>query len=321
MKRRLLAALLMLAAPIAVLAAASPDPLAEIDACIARLDPQVDIGYARIVARCPDLTPALEQSGWAAWLPRGWKEARNDLSAGSLSELRVTVQRELAPRAPSRMLEVQRLKVVLDELGATGQQHSGVWARFKQWLRSLFQRRDDETDTGGFDRLLDRLGISDTILETITYVLLGGVVALAGLILFNELRAAGAFGGRRTRGAGGDDEELSIDRPRPTLRDIEQAALAERPRLLLELIAGKLTDLKLLPPAGAFTAREIVRTAQLREERDRSRLSELALTAERARYAAGSLEPAVVETAVEQGRALLTTLDTPGDVVRAGAAT
>ena len=320
MKWRLTAVLLVMIAPLASVAATPPDPLVVIDTCVARLDPQVDIGYERVAARCPDLTRALEQSRWAAWLPRGWKEPRNDLSAGSLAELRATVQREMTPRTAQRALEVQRLKGVLAGLGDASQETSSLWSRFKQWLRSLFERRDEEADGGGLSRMLDQLGVSDAVLEIITYVLLGGVVALAGLIVYNELHAAGVLRGR-ARGAGGDDPSLGKERRRPTLRDVEQAELRERPRLLLELIAAKLTDLKRLPPAGAFTVREITRAAQLREEPDRSRLAELALTAERARFAAGSIEPAAVDNAVSHGRALLSSLDAPADAARAGAAT
>lgn len=320
MKGSLPAALLVMVAPFASVAATPPNPLAVIDGCIARLDPQVDIGYERVAARCPDLTSALEQSGWAAWLPRGWKEPRNDLSAGSLAELRATVQRELTPRTATRALDVQRLKGVLAGLGDTSQETSSFWSRLKQWLRSLFERRDEESDVGGISRMLDQLGVSDAVIEIITYVLLGGVVGLAGLIVYNELRAAGVLRGR-ARGAGGDDASLGQEKRRPTLRDVEQADLRERPRLLLELIAAKLTDLKRLPPARAFTVREITRTAQLREEPDRSRLAELALTAERARFAAGSIEPSAVDNAVAHGRALLTSLDSPKDAAHAGAAT
>ena len=82
---------------------------------------QLDVGYERIAARCPDLAPALEQSGWAEWLPQGWKESRNDLSAGSLAELRAAVQRELAPRPAAHTLHVERLKAILADLGTTGQ--------------------------------------------------------------------------------------------------------------------------------------------------------------------------------------------------------
>ena len=78
--------------------------------------------------------------------------------------------------------------------------------------------------------------------------------------------------------------------------DVERAPLAERPRLLLELIAAKLTDLKRLPPAGAFTVRELTRAAQLAARKPIARAcTELALTAERARYADDGVSPAVVD--------------------------
>jgi hypothetical protein len=69
MRWRILAALAMLAVPVASPEAAETDALRAIDACIARLDAQIDVGYERIARRCPDLAPTLEQSGFAAWLP------------------------------------------------------------------------------------------------------------------------------------------------------------------------------------------------------------------------------------------------------------
>jgi hypothetical protein len=315
MKRCIYAALLVFAAP---LGATEADPLAELSACIARLDTQLDVGYERIAARCPDLTLALERSGWAAWLPRGWKEPGNDLSAGSLSELRVIVQRELAPRPLARTPRVERLSGILTDLGSNGQQGSSVWARFKQWLRSLFQRGGEERDDGWFGHMLERMGVSDAAIQLITYIALGGIVALGGFIVFNELRAAGVLGRRGSGRHEGAGAGAAGSRSRPTLRDVEQAALAERPRLLLEMIAAKLTDLKRLPPAGAFTVRELTRAAHLREESDRARLSELALAAERARFAEGDIERSVVDTAVAHGRALLTSLDSTEQVAHAG---
>ena len=46
-------------------------------------------------------------------------------------------------------------------------------------------------------------------------------------------------------------------------RDIEQAPLRDRPRLLLELIVRRLSDRGALPPAGALTVRELTRAAQI----------------------------------------------------------
>src|SRR5690348_12258872 len=113
MRGRFFALLLLFAAPAIAADANSPEAAAAIQACIARLDPQIDVGYERIARRCPDLAPALERSGWAAWLPQGWKESRNDLSAGSLKELQALVTRELATQPTTATPRVQRLKEIL----------------------------------------------------------------------------------------------------------------------------------------------------------------------------------------------------------------
>jgi hypothetical protein len=64
-----------------------------------------------------------------------------------------------------------------------------------------------------------------------------------------------------------------------------------------------------LPPAGAFTAREVVRAAELTVPADRERLSQLALTAERARYAEGGVSAEAASLAVNHARELLTRLE------------
>src|SRR5580698_9672953 len=82
----------------AQLAAAQTDVggvLQAIDACVLRLNPDVDIGYDRVAARCPALVRRVSESGVSAWLPRDWQRAGNDLSAAGLRELRQSLAREL----------------------------------------------------------------------------------------------------------------------------------------------------------------------------------------------------------------------------------
>src|SRR5437764_1078322 len=91
MSRRLLALLLAAAGwP----TAGAHDALDAIDGCLRELDPGLDVGYQRIAARCPDLTPTLVQSQYAAWLPRDWNQTGNLLSADGLTELRALLTRE-----------------------------------------------------------------------------------------------------------------------------------------------------------------------------------------------------------------------------------
>ncbi len=311
MKWRILAALLSVAAVAAPAESAEPDPLAVIDTCIARLDAQIDVGYERVARRCPDLAPALEQSGWAAWLPEGWKESRNDLSAGSLQELRTLVVRELETSSAARVLDVRRLKEILSDLGSTGQQRSGAWSRFKKWVRSLFERAGQQDRENWLSRLVSRVGSFDAAIQVITYIALGLSVALAALIVVNELRLAGVLGRKRVGDRRGDSSGAAADRSRLAWADVERAPLIERPRLVLQLLVARLTDMNRLPPAGAFTVRELVRAADLSRDTDRQTLNEIALTSERVRYAEADVTPGSVQTAVGHGRELLERLESP----------
>jgi hypothetical protein len=307
MRWLLCAVLLVLAAP---LQSAEPDSLAvarkAIDDCTPRLDPQVDVGFERVAALCPGLARALEQSGVEEWLPRGWKETRNNLSAGSLTELRSLVARELATHASGRKPRAEKLGQVLAGLSPDHRASNGTWLRFKRWLRELLERRDRERREDWFDQMVHRVGLSDAIGEIVTYVALGLMVVLALTVVLNELRAAGLLG-RRARANNADerDERVVSARPVPTLRDVERAAPRERPRLLLELIASRLTALHRLPPAAAMTVRELSACANLDAAQDRERLIVLAATAERARYAESAVPADALDSAYTRGRELL----------------
>jgi len=281
--------------------------LAAIDACIARLDPSLDVGYARVAARCPNLAYSLERSGWQQWLPRGWKEARNDLSAGSLTELRTLVARELEPPSFSRTPRVKRLQQVLAGLGPAAQERSSPWSRFRAWLRTVVERNRQADRRSWLDRMVQRDGRSQAFIDLLTYVALGVIVLLAGVIVVNEMRAAGLLKSR-ARAAAQNAAQGPSRRATATWQDVERAAAGEKPRLLLELVIARLTELHRVAPAGALTVRELTRLAELADAGDRERLADLASAAERARYCAAPPAPAAVDRAVERGRELLMSL-------------
>jgi hypothetical protein len=308
MKRVAFAVLLLLTAAAAGAQNAEERAFAAIDTCIGRLDPLTDIGFERIAARCPELAPTLEKTGWAAWLPEGWKDSRNDLSPGSLTELRNLVEAELRNETVARAPRVQRLEEILSGLGSAGTERGGLWARFKQWVRSVFKPNEAQNDSSWLDRMIGRAGLSQTFVELITYAALALIVVFAALIVVNEIRAAGLLRTREKRERQVEAELQALGRTNVTWQDVDRASLLDKPRLLLEMVAGRLVALGQLPPAAALTVREITRAAQLPNEDDRARLSELALAAERARYAPDSLASAGIETAIDDGRALLSRL-------------
>jgi hypothetical protein len=277
----------------------------DVDACLARLDPQLDIGYDRIAARCPELMKQLGRGVWAPWLPREWKEPGNDLSAGSLRELRNLVIRESAAKISGRGPEVHALRAVLS--GLEVKQPDGWWSRFKSWLRSKLETREQAADESWLARMVSHVGVPQSLRQFIAYGALAAVVVLAMVIVVNELRAAGLL----PRARAYSRRRASVQ---PTARDkawndIERALLLDKPRLLLELIVKRLGERGLLPPAGALTVRELTRVARLPEPDDRSRLAEVAGAAERVRYAARALGTTALERSVTRGRELLDRLD------------
>lgn len=294
--------------------AATMDPATEaalqaIDACRQKLDPQVDIGYERIAARCPDLSRRLRESGLAAWLPPSWQDTGNNLSAGSLEELRVLATRELAAQATRPAPSVESLHGVLDEIGQSAEKRGGLWERFKSWLRRVVAGSGRREESGVFARMIERVGLTQALIETITYVALAIVIVLAGLILVNELRAAGILR-RRPRGDRATVTGLAIpQQTRVSRRALEEAPLTEKPALLLALILERFEQLRRVRAARSLTTRELMRSIVLTDPQDAKRLEELALTAERIRFSPNGQRVEGIDAVVAGGRELLEKLN------------
>lgn len=299
----------VLIAGLSIESASAAEPLrAAIRTCQTRLDAQIDVGYARIASRCPELVRLLASSEWQEWLPRSWREAGNDLSVGGLEELATLIERERAREPTGRRPGTAKLHEVLEGLESAQARRGGPWERVRQWLETVLERAPDDEPSGWLERLLRRGPVSQIVIETITYIAVALVVALAALVVANELRVAGAFRRRRS----GGERPVTIERravPRVTRRQIEQASLQERPGLLLRLIFERLAQAGRLPRAATLTVREAQALAALPDASDRERLAELSAAAEHVRYAAVPASAGLLSRAVDAGAALLATLD------------
>jgi hypothetical protein len=306
---RALAVLLLLPAA-GVPSAHADDALAVIDECVAKLDPELDVGYARVAARCPDLTAVLTESPWMAWLPADWNRPDNQLSARGLSELRTLLARAGAPavsrRPPPRP---ERLSAALAEVTRGEPAGTSWWQRLRDWLHAIMTTRAP-TDNRWLVRWLEHIKLSSSAAQLIVWGALIVVIALAVGIVLNELRLAGLLGARgrrpgaRTLQRDGRSQGLA-------LAQVDQAALERQPGLLLELIAQTLAAQARLPPARALTARELEQRARLPDESVRPHLAELVRVSECVRFSAGQVSAASLTAASRSGRVLLAALAPP----------
>jgi hypothetical protein len=305
MRRALLALLVgVSAAPLAQ----AHDALAAIDACLVQLD-TLDLGYERIAARCPDLTPSLAASPWEPWLPRDWNRPHNQLSANSLVELRALLQREAARTSSGHEPGTATVSGVLAALSQAEHPYSW-WQRLKNWLRGVLTRPPQPAQDSWLQRLLMRMHLPAALTRWIEWLGLALTVLMGAGIVLNEMRLAGwtTFRGRRgvLAAAAAGDAGTSV-----RLEDLESASPSQQPRLLLELVAARLVQQSRLPPARALTVRELSGAARLEEPADRRRLNELAAACERVRFSDQEVAPALLARALAQGRELLASLEAP----------
>jgi hypothetical protein len=298
---------LVLLAGAALPAAARADTLNELDVCTMRLEPEFDVGFVRITARCPELARDIQSSDWAAWLPEGWNAADNSLSARSLAALRMLVVRERDLRSSKNKLDVAQLRAILAEFAAPDRPPQGWWARLQNWLREVLARSERDQGTSSFARVVGHISLSEAVLAVASYGTFALVVLLAGYIVVNEWRIAGM---RRRPSRAAVAHNAATLAPQLLSWDvIERAALPERPRMLLQLLAARLTATRRLPAATALTARELARGAQLADTQDQERLAEVAAASERLLFSDEAPEPASLIAVMRRGRELLERLN------------
>jgi hypothetical protein len=298
--------LLLLLTPTVTVATSAQEALEAIDACVQRLNPEADTGYERIAARCPNLARRLNESGLSVWLPREWQRPRNDLSVGGLRELRGLLERELTPnRQHASTPAVERVPAVIASLARADSERSGWWVRTRIWLRRLFTTPATDFDEGWLERMIGQSGLSQAVIELVSYLALAFVVLLAVAIVANELRVGGLLGGLRRRLAILSDSPADSPQVMLSWDDVQRAAAPRRPGLLLALLAARLAEAGGLRSSRGLTARELTRSAHFASEEDRGLLVLLVDTAERVRFSNTEVPEEALARALEGGRLLL----------------
>src|SRR5437764_620549 len=119
-------------------------------------------------------------------------------------------------------------------------------------------------------RLIGDARLSDVALEVVGWGAMLLVIALAVVVVINELRVAGVLKARER--AHGRARTPAAGPGALTLEDLERVSPLEQPALLLELITRRLAAQERLPPARSLTVHELTRAARLPGASDRQRL-------------------------------------------------
>jgi hypothetical protein len=282
---------------------------AAVSACESRIDAQVDVGYTRIAARCPQLMRVLESGEWTDWLPRTWREPNNDLSIGGLTELASMIETERSRQRTGPRPGTAKLHGVLERLETSQAVRRGAWDRFNHWLDGVARQQPEDPFSGEwFERLLERATPTQLAIELASYVAVVAIIVLALTIVVNEVRAALALRRPRKRKKTFPVAASSADGPL-TVRQVEEASLEERPALLLRLVFERLARAGRLVRADSLTIREAQARAALSDPADAQRLAELASVAEHVRYGARPAATGMLARALEAGTTLLAKLE------------
>ena len=280
------------------MAAASAAAL--IDRCQARLIPEIDVGYARIVRRCPELrTLQTVQPDVVPLLPSGWTRS-SDLTAGGLHQLALLLRAVSEDKAQRPPPSLAGLPAALAKFGPEPAA-SGFWARFRAWLRRALTVPETRYTP---PLRASRLDIATPILARLIVGVAVLILLVAAFVLLGHMRATGLLShARRVRRSVATMPGVMPAPAPPSLAQIARAPLIEQPALLLNLMTPRLGA-----GAAARTATELCRGLGRAGDTDAlANLAPILTVAERIRY--GHEVPADSEIRAALRRAQAVALD------------
>jgi len=272
-----------------------------IDDCIRQVDSVTANGFELIATQCPDLLRRMQSSDWAAWLPQGWQNDYNNLTARTLAALRMDVARELALRAGARSPQVALVRPILADLAPAIPRRvdggSGCAAGYGRCShRSPRAARTGMTVSAAASispkrcSSLWRTPLSRSLSSS----------ARTSLSMSGALPPAASPYRESQRGGAG----AAAGHPAIELARCRARGANERRECYSSSLQRGFTAARRLPGSRALTVRELTRAAEFTDAADRERLEELALTSERLRFAPAVPMPAGVARVLDRGREL-----------------
>jgi hypothetical protein len=281
--------------------ASAAAPIDVVRDCAATV-PAISTGIRDMSAACPGIEEAIRSSGLEPLLYDGWRQR---LSRDALRDV-VGLRDAYGGSAPSQPVDSAALAGVLRDLS---REQSRVpptwWEAFKAWLHEWLRSHHAGSLTW-LDRWLDSLQRSLTVLNVLSYSLLGLVLIAAAIIIVNEMRAAGLIHRRRPRPGGA----VRRPAPAPAAADApaESLPLGDRLSSLLRLLVARLMQTGRLQSERSLTHRELVARARLDSEAQRLAFAAVAFTAESLLYGGVDAQPERLSSVLREGRTLLAEL-------------
>jgi hypothetical protein len=292
--------LLLLAAP-AVFAQADEPARQVLDDCVEAIDHDV-VGMAAIEAACPGLEAALADLGLASFLS---EQQREVIGLQGLMNLQSVVRRYRdAPEAAA--VEVDSLQTVLDSLQkpVEAQKPLTWFGRFKRWLRDQLSDDAQTSADSWLARWLSERNLPPQLGAWLVYAVLLLVVVLAIVVIVNEVRVA-RRARRKASGKQASDELPGADgKIASGMTDIDAAAAADRPSLVLRMLVATLVKTGRLRTERSLTHRELTATAKFDAVEQRECFQRVADLAERVVYGGNTVPTDDLEYVVQAGRTL-----------------
>ena len=269
-----------------------------IDACSDKAGDDT-VGLTALEEECPGLTAALERSGYLSLLST---TAQGELDGYDLADLPYVDS--WYDKHAVRNVEADTLGPILESLRAQEPERPlTLLERFRRWLRSLVERRQNDPDNW-LARWLEDTDVPDAVARGILYVAFGLIVVMTILVIVAELRAAGVFRKRRSEQDAAMVAAGAAAARGDVLEDLDALPVDRKAPMLLRMLVQTLVKSGRLRTERSLTHRELSVRAKFDDAQQREAFRRVAALAERTVYGVGEVSDAEVEPIVAAARTL-----------------
>lgn len=184
----------------------------------------------------------------------------------------------------------------------------GLWDRFLAWLKERYKDREDSgTDWSWLIEFLENGSMPEWLSDTLYYLAIGLIILLAGLIVFNELRAAnlGKLRKHRKKKASNLWQEGLATIDELDWHSIGKLPLQQQPGAMLRFVIDDLIDRGWLTDNRSRTNREMWRELRRKHARTASQFDHAISLAERSVYGDETLDNAQVEALYQAAHSIV----------------